>query len=150
MTTPGVRLTLDRPVAHYLPGDQLTGQFKIEGSKAWGVRSAELSVLWYTAGKGEEDMAVHHFERLVDDPSKPLDLRVPRPFAAKLPLGPLSYDGDIVKVCWCVRARLFLPHGQTAVAETAFRLGTVPAARPPGQEPDGDSLEAETEQAANS
>ena len=48
-------------------------------------RAAELSVLWYTAGKGEEDMAVHHFERLVDEPAKPLDLRVPHRFATVLP-----------------------------------------------------------------
>jgi hypothetical protein len=85
-------------------------------------------VLWYTAGKGEEDMAVHHFERIVDESSRPLDLRVPRRFATALPASPLSYDGQIVKVCWCVRLRLFLPQGQEMVSETAFRLGNVPAA----------------------
>ena len=92
------------------------------------MRAAELSVLWYTAGQGEEDMAVHHFERLVDEPGRPLDLRVPHRFATVLPPSPLSYDGRIVKVCWCVRLRLFLPQGQESVAEVPFRLGNVPAA----------------------
>jgi hypothetical protein len=91
------------------------------------VRAAELSVLWYTAGKGEEDMAVHHFERLVDEAARPLDLRVPHRFATVLPASPLSYDGYIVKVCWCVRLRVFLPQGQEALAEIPFRLGSVPA-----------------------
>ncbi len=66
-----------------------------------------------------------HFERHVDDVAKPLDLRVPHRFAIVLPPSPLSYDGQIVKVCWCVRVRLFLPHAQVAVAELPFRLGSV-------------------------
>jgi hypothetical protein len=123
-----IRLTLDSPTSHYQPGDQLTGRYMVEGTQSWAARAAELSVLWYTAGKGEEDMAVHHFERVVDDPARPLDLRVPHRFASVLPASPLSYDGRIVKVCWCVRLRLFLPQGQETVAEAAFRLGSVPVA----------------------
>ena len=125
MATPSVRLTLDAPTAHYQPGDQLIGRFMVDGTQPWAVRSAELSVLWYTAGKGEEDMAVHYFERLVDEATRPLDLRLPRRFATFLPSSPLSYDGQIVKVCWCVRVRLFLPQGQEASADVPFRLGNV-------------------------
>jgi hypothetical protein len=129
MTPSAIRLTLDSPTAHYQPGDRLTGRFSVDGSPSWSVRAAELSILWYTAGKGEEDMAVHHFERFVDEPIRPLDLRVPRRFAATLPPSPLSYDGEIVKVCWCVRLRLFLTQGQETVAEVPFRLGSVPPAK---------------------
>ena len=128
MMHPTIRLTLDSPTAHYQPGGRVTGRFMVDAMQPWAVRAAELSVLWYTAGTGEEDMAVHHFERLVDDPARPLDLRVPHRFTTVLPASPLSYDGQIVKVCWCVRLRLFLPQGQETVAETAFRLGNVPAA----------------------
>jgi hypothetical protein len=124
-----VRLTLDSATAHYQPGERLTGRFVVDSSShAWGVRAAELSVLWYTAGTGEEDLAVHHFDRLVDEAARPLDLRVPHRFIAVLPPSPLSYDGQIVKVCWCVRLRLFLPQGQETVAEIPFRLGSVPPA----------------------
>jgi hypothetical protein len=128
MTVPEVQLTVDAPDVSHEPGGELTGQFSIDGKAGLDVRAAELSVLWYTAGKGEEDMAVHHFERLVDEPEKPLDLRAPHRFRTKLPLSPLSYDGQIVKVCWCVRVRLFLPHGHTEFAEAAFRLGSVAVA----------------------
>jgi hypothetical protein len=121
-----IRLTLDSPAPHYEPQERVTGRFLVDSSGPWSVRAAELSVLWHTAGKGEEDMAIHHFERLVEDGSRPLDLRVPRRFSTVLPESPFSYDGEIVKVCWCVRLRLFLPQGQEMLAETPFRLGNLP------------------------
>jgi hypothetical protein len=71
-------------------------------------------------------MAVHHFERHVSEAARPLDLRVPRRVSTVLPASPLSFDGQIVKVCWCVRLRLFLPQGQEALNEVPFRLGSVP------------------------
>lgn len=129
MTTPAIRITFDAPAAHYQPGERLTGRFMVEDAQLRPARAVELSILWYTAGKGEEDMAVHHFERLVDEPSRPLDLRVPRRFATMLPASPLSYDGVIVKVCWCVRLRVFLSQGQETMSEVPFRLGDVPTAQ---------------------
>jgi hypothetical protein len=128
MTPISIRIQLDSAGSHYQPGERLTGRFMVEGTQMRTVRAAELSILWYTAGKGDEDMAVHHFERHVDDVARPLDLRVPHRFAAALPASPLSYDGHIVKVCWCVRVRLFLPQAQESVAEITFRLGNVSSA----------------------
>ena len=126
MTPTTIHLSLDSPDAHYQPGERLIGRFTIEGGPPLTARAAELSILWYTAGKGDEDMSIHHFERLVDEPARPLDLRIPQRFSTVLPASPLSYDGQIVKVCWCVRVRVFLPQGQESVTEAAFRLGNVP------------------------
>jgi hypothetical protein len=145
MTPSSIRITLDSPVAHYQPGDRLTGRFMLEGTQMRQVRSAELSILWYTTGKGEEDMAVHHFERLVDDTTKPLDLRVPHRFATVLPPSPLSYDGTTVKVCWCVRVRVFQPFVQESVAELPFQLGSVAAADPNAGDMGSKSDDAEME-----
>jgi|tagenome__1003787_1003787.scaffolds.fasta_scaffold20291433_2 hypothetical protein len=128
MTIAAIRITFDAPGAHYQPGERLTGRYVVEGAPSRPAKAVEISVLWYTAGKGEEDMAVHHFERHVDEPTKPLDLRIPRRFATVLPSSPLSYDGISVKVCWCVRVRVFMPQGQETMAETTFRLGDVPSA----------------------
>ncbi len=129
MTTPAIRITFDAPAAHYQPGERLTGRYMVEDTQLRPARAVELSILWYTAGKGEEDMAVHHFERLVDEASRPLDLRVPRRFATMLPASPLSYDGVIVKICWCVRLRVFLTQGQETMSEVPFRLGDVSTAQ---------------------
>ena len=146
MATSTIQLTLDSPTARYQPGDRLTGRFVVAPSQPGAARAAELSVLWYTAGKGDEDMNVHHFERIVDEPARPLDLHVPHRFSTELPASPLSYDGEIVKVCWCVRLRLFLPQGQESMMEAPFRLGEVPAAS--GGETD--SSEGPTDEATES
>jgi hypothetical protein len=122
-------LKLDRPSGDYQPGDRMAGYFSMEGNTSGAIRAAELSVLWYTSGQGEEDFEVHHFERFVDEQSKPLDLRTPRRFTVELPPSPLSYDGRIVKVCWCVRLRLYPQQGPESVEEAPFRLGDVPAAQ---------------------
>lgn len=126
MNAGAIRLTMDSASNHYQPGERLSGRYMVDGSPPWAMRAAELSVLWYTSGKGDEDMAVHHFERHVSETDRPLDLRVPRRFSMVLPASPLSYDGQILKLCWCVRLRLFLPQGQEMLAEVPFRLGNVP------------------------
>lgn len=127
--TPTITIKLDSTALEYQAGKRLSGHFLIEAGQHWSVRSAELSILWYTAGEGEEDFAVHHFERFVDDPNRRLDLRLPHRFATVLPPSPLSYDGRIVKVCWCVRLRVFPEDGPELVRELAFRLGDVPPPR---------------------
>jgi hypothetical protein len=124
---PLISLKLDAASGEYQAGQRLSGHFLAEGASPWPVRSAELSILWYTAGQGDEDFAVHHFERFVDEPGRPLDMRLPRRFTAPLPPSPLSYDGRIVKVCWCVRLRVFPQQGPETLTEVAFRLGDVPA-----------------------
>ncbi len=125
---PPITLKLDSAAGEYQPGQRLSGHFMAEGAVPWMVRSAELSILWYTAGKGDEDFAVHHFERFVDEPGRPLDLRLPHRFATALPASPLSYDGRIVKVCWCARLRIYPQQGPETLTEAVFRLGDVSAA----------------------
>lgn len=129
--SPPITLKLDSATGEYHPGQRLSGHFTAESAAPWPVASAELSLLWYTAGQGEEDFAVHHFERFVDEPGRALDLRLPHRFAATLPPSPLSYGGRIVKICWCARLRVFPQQGPEVVMETPFRLGSVPAA--PGE-----------------
>lgn len=106
-------------------GELLRGNFCVLNAEKGEIRSAELSVLWYTAGKGEEDFGVHHFERFTCEGPDAVDLSRRREFRTLLPEQPLSYDGSIVKVCWCARLRLFLARGRQHVIEAGFRLGMV-------------------------
>ena len=55
------------------------------------------------------------------------DLRRPKPFTTILPNSPLSYDGVLMRVFWCVRVSVFLTRGKEVVVEELFRLGDVPA-----------------------
>jgi hypothetical protein len=135
MIQPAVSVRLDDRRRHYRPGDILSGEIRIETLQPDQIRAVELSVVWCTEGKGEEDVGLHFFKRYSPE-EEPLDPRSAIRFAAEpLPASPLSYEGLIVKIRWCVRVRLFLPHGETLVHDEPFQLGDVPQARLPEPEP---------------
>ncbi len=113
----------------YLPGDTISAEYRIYGAGPHDVKAVELSVLWYTVGQGEEDLAVHFFERLAGEEGAAVDFRAPQHIHTELPHSPLSYDGLLVKVCWCVRVRVFLPRGKEITAEQPFTLGKVSPAK---------------------
>ncbi len=125
MNTPSVMLRLDSPSPVYQPGQLLSGEYRLEGLTRDDVKAVELSVLWYTDGKGDEDMAVHFFQRLAPENGDWIDPGRPARFSTRLPNSPLTYDGLILKVRWCVRVRVFLARGKEIVGEMPFRLGRV-------------------------
>jgi hypothetical protein len=49
-------------------------------------------------------------------------------FVVRLPVSPLSYEGVIVKVRWCIRVRIFFVSGRDFVSEHVFDLGHIPPA----------------------
>jgi len=111
------------------PGSVLKVEYQLAAVAAEDVTSAEASVLWRTAGKGEEDFGVHFFERRLRADAPGGDLRVPHRFETSLPASPLSYNGVIVKIIWCVRVRCFLASGRQICQESIFQLGNVPRGR---------------------
>lgn len=130
MREPLVSIALQAYTRIFSPGEELRADFQIDGVDVGEVESIEASVLWYTEGKGDEDLGVHHFERFTQDAAAAAgeersSLHELRSIATKLPLSPLSYAGRIVKICWCVRVRAFLTRGREAVADQWFQLGTV-------------------------
>ena len=129
MKEPLVRISLDGNGRTYRPGDTLSGEYRLESIVADEIRAVEVSVLWYSEGKGEEDMAVHEFWRLSAEDGDRTDSRQPGRFSTALPNSPLSYRGVIVKVRWCVRVRVFLTRGREVKGELGFRLGEVRPAR---------------------
>jgi hypothetical protein len=113
----------------FQPGDVLSGAFQIDAVDAADLHAVEVSVLWFTEGTGDEDLAVHYFERLTADTIPELSLQQWRRFQTILPNSPLSYEGVSVKICWCVRVRVFLETGRDFVSERPFQLGNVPVAQ---------------------
>jgi hypothetical protein len=131
MNGPLVRIRFDGNGRVYHPGETLSGEYRIESVPPEEIKAVEVSVLWYTEGKGDEDLAVHDFWRNSADSSDWPDLRRPSRFSTVLPVSPLSYRGVLVKIRWCVRVRIFLTRGREVMGELAFRLGDVPAAQAP-------------------
>lgn len=110
------------------PGETLSGEYLVLSFDDQA-KAVEVSVLWHTEGKGDEDMAVHEFWRRDADEDRPIDVRRPESFSTVLPNSPLSYEGRIVKLRWCVRVRVFPQRGKELVGEKTFQLGDVPPVR---------------------
>lgn len=126
MMEPLISICLEDQKKQYQPGEELVCEYQIDAVEASDVQAVEASVLWYTEGKGEEDLSVHYFERRIPSDAEAGDLRPMRRFRTRLPNSPLSYRGAILKVCWCVRVRVFLRRGKDAVYDYPFQLGSVP------------------------
>ena len=111
----------------YAAGDELICEYQIDAVDLAEIQAVEASVLWITEGKGEEDLGVHYFERRLPADAEDGDLRPLRRFKVFLPNSPLTYDGAIMRIRWCVRLRLFARRGKEYVLEYPFSLGSVPA-----------------------
>lgn len=112
----------------YEPGDILECRYRIADAGDVQFTAVEASVLWYTEGKGEEDLLVHRFERKAASSVRD-ELLQEQVIRATLPNSPLSYEGVIIKLVWCVRVRAFSPKGRTLVVDRVFRLGKIPPAK---------------------
>jgi hypothetical protein len=84
-------------VTAFLPGET------VEGTVGWHfdtpARSVELRLLWYTEGKGDQDIGVVESVPLaypgVDEV---------RPFRLRLPAGPYSFSGRLISLVWALEA----------------------------------------------
>lgn len=77
----------------YVPGET------VQGSVQWNAeanpRRLDLSLLWYTAGKGTRDVGI--IETVAID--NPGSYGV-RDFAFTLPYGPYSFSGKLISLIW--------------------------------------------------
>src|SRR5687768_10980828 len=126
MIEPLLSLCIAGGKSTFSAGDELLCEYQVDAVDPADIQAVEASVVWYTEGKGEEDMGVHFFERRLPADADDGDLRPMRRLRTRLPNSPLSYSGAILSVCWCVRLRLFLRRGRDYVLERPFTLGFVP------------------------
>jgi hypothetical protein len=127
---PLLSLCIVAPRRVFSAGEELVCEYQIDAVDPVEIQAVEMSVLWYTEGKGEDDLGVHFFERRLPSDAEDGDLRPMRRLRTRLPNSPLSYRGAIISVQWCARLRLFLRRGREYVIEQPFALGAVPSALP--------------------
>ena len=125
MSEPRIIIDIDESGRIFQPGETISGEFRLESFDFAEIKAVEVSVLWYTEGKGDEDLDVHEFKRISADDLNWNEFRRPNRFETVLPNSPLTYDGVILKVCWCVRVRVFPRRGREIVAELPFVLGEI-------------------------
>lgn len=95
----------------YAAGDLLRCTWQVNRLADNSPQGLELSVLWYTEGKGDEDLTVHYFHRWSASRLLELDLDQPQHFETRLPESPTTYNGHLFRIRWCARMRLFLSGG---------------------------------------
>jgi hypothetical protein len=81
----------------FLPGET------VEGTVGWHfdvpARSVELRLLWYTEGKGDQDVGV-----VTSLPLPNPGIDEIRPFQIRLPAGPFSFSGRLISLLWALEA----------------------------------------------
>jgi hypothetical protein len=117
-----VNLSLCREDGTYEAGGTLTAKWRISRVPLDEVQGLEVSVMWHTEGKGDEDLHVHHFHRVVESQIRRVGLADEQSIHCILPATPLSYHGRLISVRWCIRLRLFLASGREIVAEQPFHM----------------------------
>jgi hypothetical protein len=130
MIEPLISIVLHGSQRVLMPGDRLTGEVQIDAAPPQDIQAVEVSVMWRTEGKGDEDLGVHYFERQTSAGELRGRLHELRTFVTTLPASPLTYDGRIVKIRWCARVRLFLSDGREYLFDQPFQLGNVPGPAP--------------------
>ena len=79
----------------FLPGET------VEGTAAWHLeppaKSVELRLLWYTEGKGDQDVGVVETVPFANPGGEEI-----RPFRLFLPQGPFSTSGKLISLAWAL------------------------------------------------
>ncbi|QDV64775.1 hypothetical protein [Crateriforma conspicua] len=109
-----------REDGRYNAGGLLRASWRVSRVQPDRIRCIEVSVLWHTDGKGDEDLQVHHFHRIDTAELSAIDLGSPQALDCRLPATPLSYHGRLLSIRWCLRVRLFMSGGKEIVTEQPF------------------------------
>ena len=125
-TEPLIAVRISSPNCVFRPGDRLECEYQIDAVPPAEIQAVEVSVMWHTEGKGDEDLGVHHFERNTPSDAIDGDLRQLHRLEMTLPQSPLSYNGAILKIRWCVRVRLFWGRGKQTTLDRVFQLLPLP------------------------
>lgn len=120
---------LDRGKTAYQPGELLAGGWRLVGTPDPGdVRGVEVTIGWYTEGKGDDDSAAHLTTTMTAAECEADDFTRDHRFETVLPPTPQSYRGLLFSIRWRVRVRVKTRHG-TIESDLPFKLGEVTPAR---------------------
>ncbi|MCC9603040.1 hypothetical protein LOC67_21030 [Stieleria sp. JC731] len=106
----------------YEGGCDLTANWRISRVTLDSVTAVEISVLWFTEGKGDTDLNVHYFKRFEQEQILRSGLADRQSLSCVLPATPLSYHGRLIRLRWSVRLRLFMANGREVVSNQPFYL----------------------------
>lgn len=112
-----IGLQIDGDRFAFSPGETLSGT--VAWNLATAPRSVALRLLWYTTGKGDQDVGVAETQDL---PATQASER--RRFTFTLPEAPHSFSGQLISLQWALEATAE-PGGATARVELVVAPGGV-------------------------
>ena len=115
---PLISIKLNHSSRVYRPGEILECEYQIDAIEREELKRVEVSTLWYTTGKGDEEESIHFYERRTAKSSHDdSDLRQLAHFSTPLPPSPLSYSGTNLNIVWCVRIRIIVEYSDKGPKE---------------------------------
>ncbi len=115
-----MNISLCHEDGRYEAGGMLMAKWRISRVPIDQLQGLEASVLWHTEGKGDEDLHVHHFQRLTEQQLRSAGLADEQSITCRLPVTPLSYHGKLITIRWSLRLRLFLVGSREILTEHPF------------------------------
>lgn len=116
----GIGIQLDESRFAFAPGQRLRGVV------AWSLdpppRSVQLRLLWYTTGKGDQDVGVVDTQAFDDLQAAAREDR--RRFDFAVPIAPPSFSGQLISLQWALEATA-APGGETARIDLVLAPGGV-------------------------
>ena len=99
-------------------------QWRLGRIRDHAIDRAELSILWHTVGKGDEELHVHDFFgvphfNIVEDRLET--------FRTELPVAPLSYVGKLITIRWCARLRILWDRNDIVTEQPFYLTSATPA-----------------------
>ncbi len=101
------------------PGSILEGTIRVH-REAMG--TLELSVGWYTEGRGSTDSGTTYFETLDPESAEREGDWLHFPLRARMPMLPLTYYGTLLKIHWRVRARVLTVIGRDVAIDRPIEV----------------------------
>ncbi|NUO49344.1 MAG: hypothetical protein HOV80_10855 [Polyangiaceae bacterium] len=120
-----IEISIDgRMTSHPLllaPGAKISGAFVVDHDP----QGVEVSLVWYTEGKGTEHLEVHWLREYLGDELERVDTKRRGRFEASIPTAPLSYEGTLIRICWVLRVRAFARGGGDESTDLSLSVGAV-------------------------
>ena len=115
-----VHVALDRDPPLYRAGDAVRASIRVEPAGTLEPRAAFWQLVWFTEGAGDEDVGVVRLGPLALPPL--LDMPTAVRIEARLPDGPWSYAGRLVKIRWAVQVKVELGRKRLLTANAPLVL----------------------------
>lgn len=116
-----IRIKGDEGALRFPPGEQISGLVEIFPEETIRCQGVEISVQWYTEGKGRRNEGIAQSWRFDVNQLGP-GQGFSEAFSCTLPSAPWSYAGHFINIVWAVHVKIDIPLAPDVNRESRFLL----------------------------